>query len=107
MANVIVDGEGLVEQDSIRLQGFDQPRKERTMEIETDDNDIIGVWWKLRPFLGGPFEIDMVYRHLCEVPLPDRRGKFRKIICVTIDRLDLESMAGQIQRVAPASTGHV
>src|SRR5690348_16038870 len=77
------------------------------MEIETDDNYIVGVWRKLGPFVSSPFQIDLLDRDVCEVPLLGRRSKFREALSISIDCLDFESMAGQIQRVASASAGHI
>src|SRR4249919_2907426 len=97
IAYVVVDGERFIQQDPLRLQGLHQPREQWSVEVEADHDGIVRVRGKFWPIVGAPFQVDLLDGEMWETPLGDGGRKLCEIFVVSIDRLDLESMSGQIE----------
>src|SRR6476469_4360161 len=107
IAYVVVDGKRFVEQNSLRLQGLNQPRKQWTVEVKADHDGIVRVRGKFWPIVGAPFKVDLLDGEMWEAPLGGRSRKLCEIFVVSIDRLDLESMSGQIEGMTSISAGDI
>src|SRR6476659_1676113 len=107
IAYVVVDGERFVEQNSLRLQGLNQPRKQWTVEVEADHDGIVRVRGKFWPIVGAPFQVDLLDGEMWEAPLDGSGRKLCETFVVSIDRFDLESMSSQVERMTPVSTSDI
>jgi hypothetical protein len=57
MAQVVVDGEGFIDQDPVRLQRFDECGKQGAIEIEEHNDYVILLLREFRTFIRRSFEI--------------------------------------------------
>src|SRR6476659_8316734 len=107
IAYVVVDGERFVEQNSLRLQGLNQPREQWTVEVEADHDGIVRVHGKFRPIVGAPSQVDLFDGEMWETPLGGGGRKLCETFVVSIDRFNLESMSGQIECMTPVSASDI
>lgn len=92
MPEIILDGKRFVDQDAIRFQRLDQPRKEWAMEIEEHQNDIISTHRKFRSVVAGAFQVDHAHAHVWKIPSFRRCREFGQSLFIAIERIDLEAM---------------
>src|SRR4029079_7017004 len=92
MVHVVVDGEGFVDQDSVRLQRFDERGKQWAIEIEEDDNDVIFLFRKFRPYIGCSFEVYRPDTEIRKVSLLCCGSKLGHDLLIAVHRIDVKPM---------------
>ena len=100
MAQVVIDGEGFVDQDSFRLQRFGERGKQCAVEIEEHNDHVIFLLRKFRLFIYGSFELHRPDREIWKVPLFRRASELGHGLFIAVYRIDLKAVRGEIERVA-------
>src|ERR1043165_6142312 len=107
MVHVVVDGEGLIDQDPVRLQRFDERGKQCAVEIEEYDNDVIFLFRKLRPYIGCSFEVYRPDSEIGKVSLRRRGGKSGHDLLIAVHRIDVKSVQGEVECFASSPCRHI
>ena len=107
VAKIIVDRKGFIEQSSVRLQGIDQPREKRSVEVEADDDSVICIRRKFKSLLGCPFKVNLFHSQILEMVPFGRLSQLSQTGYILIDGSDIETMIREIERMPSASAGHV
>ena len=100
MAQIVVDGEGFVDQDPVRFQRFDERGEQCAMEIEEHDDHVIFMRGKFRPFIRRSFEVHRSDTEIWEVPLFRRGSELGHGLFIAVHRIDLKTVRGEIERIA-------
>lgn len=69
------------------------------MEVEEHDDHVIFLRRKFRPLRCLSFEVHRLDSEVLEVPLFRRGGKLRHGLFISIYRIDLETVGGEIERM--------
>ena len=104
--DVIVHGEGFIQQDTAGLQRVDEMGEERSIQVKEDEDGIVCFMPEIR-LLRRLLQIKHSRFDAGEVSCPGIGRKLREGLLIAIDGIDLVAQRGEEQRMAAAAGSHV
>lgn len=106
VADVVIDGEGFIQQYTARCQRVDKIREKRSVQVKEDKNAIVRFVPEIR-FLRRRLQIKHSRIDAGEVSCAGTGGKLCEGRLIAIDGIDLVAKGGEEQRMTPAARGHI
>jgi hypothetical protein len=104
--HMVINGEGLIQQDPAGLQRVDEMREERSMQVEEDEDGIVCSMPEIR-LLRRLFQIKHSRFDAGEVSRPGMGRKLREGLLIAINGFDLVAQRGEEQRMTAAAGSHI
>src|SRR6185437_13183562 len=104
--DMVIDGEGFIQQDTAGCQRIDKIWEERSVQVKEDENGIVRFMAEIR-FMRRLLQIKHSRADAGEISCAGACRKLCEGRLITIDGINLVAQRGEEQRMTPAAGGHI